>query len=235
MTTFVPPVAFFTSPKLKKMKILNFITVALLIVTTPALNAQTYSTNEADKQVGKTLNNVDEAQQKIKDIDQQIKNHKDKIKDLEKERKNLEKKIKEQNAAVAQTVLNTYIPQALNNKYDAGNCNKALNAMENVKDKNTLKYKDLLKNYGNYTQELKSVLQDYKKRVSAHGWNRLSKTDPTLTDFAKAIHKTRYYNTYKKNKKKHIQHLNDIYKRIEQMIASGIGNEGQYEAIQDQL
>ena len=217
------------------MKILNFITVALLIVTTPALNAQTYSTNEADKQVGKTLNNVDEAQQKIKDIDQQIKNHKDKIKDLEKERKNLEKKIKEQNAAVAQTVLNTYIPQALNNKYDAGNCNKALNAMENVKDKNTLKYKDLLKNYGNYTQELKSVLQDYKKRVSAHGWNRLSKTDPTLTDFAKAIHKTRYYNTYKKNKKKHIQHLNDIYKRIEQMIASGIGNEGQYEAIQDQL
>lgn len=217
------------------MKILNFITAALLIVTIPALNAQTYSTNEADKQVGQTLNNVDEAQQKIKDIDQQIKNHKDKIKDLEKERKNLEKKIKEQNAAVAQTVLNTYIPQALNNKYDAGNCNKALNAMENVKDKNTLKYKDLLKNYGNYTQELKSVLQDYKKRVSAHGWNRLSKTDPTLTDFAKAIHKTRYYNTYKKNKKKHIQHLNDIYKRIEQMIASGIGNEGQYEAIQDQL
>lgn len=217
------------------MKILNFITAALLIVTIPALNAQTYSTNEADKQVGQTLNNVDEAQQKIKDIDQQIKNHKDKIKDLEKERKNLEKKIKEQNAAVAQTVLNTYIPQALNNKYDAGNCNKALNAMENVKDKNTLKYKDLLKNYGKYTQELKSVLQDYKKRVSAHGWNRLSKTDPTLTDFAKAIHKTRYYNTYKKNKKKHIQHLNDIYKRIEQMIASGIGNEGQYEAIQDQL
>ncbi len=175
---------------------------------------------------------IKEREDALKDLEKQIKEHKDAIKDLEKQKKQIENEIKQLNSTRKSTVavhdnklFDERIGVVLTVPYSKSKVDEALKNFDDMENKDVLKKKNLVKNYGSYTKDLKQFLTRQMAELDRDGWKDHGAGTEAYKEFEKGLKGTKYYKVYKKRGDDNsIPYLDGVMDKVVRFQSTGLSN-----------
>lgn len=233
---------------MKQIKSIMAIVIALTAITT---SAQSVKDHEANIKAQELI--VEQKNDSIKDLESQIKVLKTRVDSLNKE----EKKVKNQISALeklkknheddikqAQKARKTHfenrdnlvfkiaVADVLINPYNKIDVEDALKSFDGMETKEVLKKKELVKNYGKYTKELREFLEKQKIVLAGEGWVTQDHKSEIYKKFDKGFKGLSYWKIYNASTKNpSIPYLDSVMEQIEQQKVNGLSNSRRFEEI----
>lgn len=175
-----------------------------------------------------------------------VKALKEQIKDLERLKKEQEKGIKLANKTRQATVedrdeliYKEEIVPVLDNQYDKLEVEQALAKFDAMETKDVIKRKDLVQNYGKYSQEIREMLEKQKRNFEQLRWATQGSDSEPYKDFQKAFKKLGYYKTFEKGQKNAttptIPYLDEVMSNIQLLMRQGFNSQYQYNNVLNML
>lgn len=233
------------------MKQFKIIAAALLALVAVTASAQSVKDHEANIKAQEQI--VESKTDSIKDLDKQIKVLKTRVDSLNKEEKKVKdqisalekiKKNHEQDIKQAQKtrkahfesrdnlVFSQEVADVLINPYNKIDVEEALKSFEGMETKDVIKKKDLVKNYGKYTKELREYLEKQKIVLAGEGWTLQDPKSDTYKKFEKGLKGLSYWKIYNNSTKNpSIPYLDSVMEQIEQQKANGLSNSRRFDEI----
>ncbi len=223
---------------MKKIRLM-IITAVLVLGGQQWALAQDRSLGQLKDDISGSATAIKQREDAIKDLEKQIKSHKDAIKDLEKQKKQLESEIKQLHSSREATVaahdnklFDDNVSAVLTVPYSKSHVDAALKQFDQMENKDVLKKKDLVKNYGNYTKDLKSFLTKQYVALDKAGWKSHDVSSDLYKDFEKEFKGTKYYKIYNKRAKDmSIPYLDGVMDKVVHFRNSGLAGKSELNEI----
>lgn len=190
--------------------------------------------------------NIDLLKARLDSANAVVKALKEQIKDLERLKKEQEKGIKLANktrqASVEdrdEFVYKQEILPVLVAQYDKLEVEQALARFDAMETKDVIKRRDLLTNYGKYSQEIRQMLEKHKRTFEQLRWATQGSDSEAYKDFQKAFKKLGYHKTYEKGQKNAttptIPYLDEVMNDIQMLMRQGFNSQYQYNNVLNML
>ena len=190
--------------------------------------------------------NIDLLKARLDSANAVVKALKEQIKDLERLKKEQEKGIKLANktrqASVEdrdEFVYKQEILPVLAAQYDKLEVEQALARFDAMETKDVIKRRDLLTNYGKYSQEIRQMLEKHKRTFEQLRWATQGSDSEAYKDFQKAFKKLGYHKTYEKGQKNAttptIPYLDEVMNDIQMLMRQGFNSQYQYNNVLNML
>ena len=168
------------------------------------------------------------------------------IKEQERLKKEQEKGIKLANktrqASVAdrdELIYKQEVLPVLAAQYDKYEVEQALTRFDAMETKGVLKRRDLLNNYGKYSQEIRDMLEKHKRTFEQLRWATQGTDSEAYKDFQKSFKKLGYHKTYEKGQKNAttptIPYLDEVMSDIQMLMRQGFNSQYQYNNVLNML
>jgi len=221
------------------MKKINVLILTLMLTAMSGWAQTQQNVKQLENDIEGHEKAIKEKQDAIKDIEEQIKDLKSRLKDLESQKKTLEREVKdnvkqrkEKFASRDLQVYDQEVVDVLYNPYNKSDVEDALKSFEGMETKDVIKKKELVKNYGEYTRNLRDFLEKQKKELTKVKWTYQSSTTDVYKKFEKGLKGTKYWKVYKKKEKNEsIDYLDRVMDRLMLFKNSGLNNEKQFNEI----
>ena len=175
-----------------------------------------------------------------------VKALKEQIKELERLKKEQEKGIKLANKTRQTSVeerdeliYKQEILPVLAGQYDKLQVEQALGKFDDMETKDVIKRRDLVKNYGKYSHEIREMLEKQRSTFDKLRWAAQGSDSEAYKDFQKAFKKLDYYKTFEKGQKNAttptIPYLDEVMSDIQLMMRQGFNSLNQYNSILNML
>ncbi|MBR5103005.1 MAG: hypothetical protein IK092_07765, partial [Muribaculaceae bacterium] len=158
------------------------------------------------KDIEKRIKVLKERVDSLNDVEKDVKNQ---ISKYEKEKQALENGIKKNNEARKAVyeqrdmlVFDHHVRDVLLNRYNKEEVVSALKHFDAMETKDIIKYKELLEDYGKYTQNLRQFLEKQRGEFEAANWTHQAAESETVKNFHKGLKNTKYWKTYDNRVKK---------------------------------
>lgn len=192
-----------------------------------------------DQDITQLKSRLDSANAVVKALKQQIK-------DLERLKKEQEKGIKQANKTRQNTVedrdeliYKQDILPVLASQYDKLDVEQALTRFDAMETKDVIKRRDLVKNYGKYSQEIREMLEKYKHTFEQLRWATQGSESEAYKDFQKAFKKLGYHKTFEKGQKNPttptIPYLDEVMSEVQLLMRQGFNSQYQYNNVINML
>lgn len=200
-----------------------------------------------DKQdsIAAIKDNIKLIEARVDSLNRLVKEAKKDISDLEKQKKALEKDIKYYTKAREltyerrdQLVFDQNIKDVLLEPYSKDACVEALSHFDKMETKEIIKYKDLVEDYGKYTQNLRDFLEKKRKDFVKEGWSVQTSDSELVKKFHKDLKGTKYWKIYDKRTSKpylSIGYLDEVMDNILILERQGFNNQKAYDRVVDML
>ena len=124
-------------------------------------------------------------------------------------------------------------------QYDKYEVEQALTRFDAMETKGVLKRRDLLNNYGKYSQEIREMLEKHKRTFEQLRWATQGSDSEAYKDFQKAFKKLGYHKTYEKGQKNAttptIPYLDEVMSDIQMLMRQGFNSQYQYNNVLNML
>ena len=168
------------------------------------------------------------------------------IKEQERLKKEQEKGIKLANktrqASVAdrdELIYKQEVLPVLTAQYDKYEVEQALTRFDAMETKGVLKRRDLLNNYGKYSQEIRDMLEKHKRTFEQLRWATQGTDSEAYKDFQKSFKRLGYHKTYVKGQKNAttptIPYLDEVMSDIQMLMRQGFNSQYQYNNVLNML
>ena len=188
---------------------------------------------------------IDSIEARIDSLNRLVKDAKKEISSFEKMKKGLEKDIKYYTKAREltyerrdQLVFDQNIKDVLQQPYDKDDCVEALTHFDKMETKEIIKYKELVENYGKYTQNLRDFLEKKRKDFAKENWTVQTSDSELVKKFHKDLKGTKYWKIYDKRTSKpyrSIGYLDNVIDSILVLERQGFNNSKAYDRVIDML
>ena len=222
---------------MKKFKMMVIsLTVLTLAVCAPSAMAQSVqNVEQLENEIEQHEKNIQEKETAIKNLESRIDELKAQLKELENQKKNLEKEMKnevklrkDKFTTRDELVYDQEIVDVLYNPYNKDDIEDALKSFEGMETKDVMKKKDLIEKYGEYTKNLKEVLEKQKSELAKHKWTYQSSASDVYKKFEKALKSSKYWKIYnKKEKNESIDYLDRVMDKVVLFKNNGLKDERQ--------
>lgn len=212
------------------------LTVLTLAVCAPSAMAQSVqNVEQLENEIEQHEKNIQEKETAIKNLESRIDELKAQLKELENQKKNLEKEMKnevklrkDKFTTRDELVYDQEIVDVLYNPYNKDDIEDALKSFEGMETKDVMKKKDLIEKYGEYTKNLKEVLEKQKSELAKHKWTYQSSASDVYKKFEKALKGSKYWKIYnKKEKNESIDYLDRVMDKVVLFKNNGLKDERQ--------
>ena len=209
------------------------------------IEAQEAIMKEKQDSINDLKERIKELQARVDSLNKLVKDTKKDISDLEKLKKNHEKDIKYYTKAREltyerrdQLVFDQNIKDVLQQPYDKEDCVEALTHFDKMETKEIIKYKELVENYGKYTQNLREFLEKKRKDFAKENWAVQTSDSELVKKFHKDLKGTKYWKIYDKRTSKpyrSIGYLDNVIDSIIVLERQGFNNQKAYDRVIDML
>lgn len=209
------------------------------------IEAQEAIMKEKQDSINDLKERIKELQARVDSLNKLVKDAKKDISDLEKLKKNHEKDIKYYTKAREltyerrdQLVFDQNIKDVLQQPYDKDDCVEALAHFDKMETKEIIKYKELVENYGKYTQNLREFLEKKRKDFAKENWAVQTSDSELVKKFHKDLKGTKYWKIYDKRTSKpyrSIGYLDNVIDSIIVLERQGFNNQKAYDRVIDML
>ena len=231
---------------MKRIKLMVISLTLMMAASTPSLMAQqqlTQNVQQLEKDIEMHEKSIQEKEAAIKDLESRIDELKSQLKDLENQKKEMEKQVKEEVKTRKEKftrrdelVYDQEIVDVFYNPYNKEDVDDALQSFEGMETKDVLKKKELVEKYGEYTKNLKEVLEKQKSELSKTKWAYQSSTTDVYKKCEKAIKGTKYWKIYnKKEKSESIDYLDRVMDKIMLFKNDGLKDERKFNEVINML
>lgn len=175
-----------------------------------------------------------------------VKDLKNQINALEKLKKEQEKGIKLANKTRKQTVedrdnlvYNMEVLPVLTRQYNKLDVEQVMKKFDDMETKDVTKRKDLVNNYGKYSQEIRTMLEKFKTQFEQVRWATQGTDSELYKAFNKEFKKLGYHKTFEKGLKNAdtptIPYLDKVMNEIQLLQNSGFNNQYRYDQVINML
>lgn len=209
------------------------------------IEAQEAIMKEKQDSINDLKERIKELQARVDSLNKLVKDAKKDISELEKLKKNHEKDIKYYTKAREltyerrdQLVFDQNIKDVLQQPYDKDDCVEALTHFDKMETKEIIKYKELVENYGKYTQNLREFLEKKRKDFAKENWTVQTSDSELVKKFHKDLKGTKYWKIYDKRTSKpyrSIGYLDNVIDSIIVLERQGFNNQKAYDRVIDML
>lgn len=231
---------------MKRIKLMVISLTLMMAASTPALMAQqqlTQNVQQLEKDIEMHEKSIQEKEAAIKDMETRIEELKTQLKELENQKKEMEKLIKEEVKTRKEKftrrdelVYDQEIVDVFYNPYNKEDVDDALQSFEGMETKDVLKKKELVEKYGEYTKNLREVLEKQKAELAKAKWAYQSSTSDVYKKFEKAIKGSKYWKIYnKKEKSESIDYLDRVMDKIMLFKNDGLKEERKFNEVLNML
>ncbi|MBQ4138990.1 MAG: hypothetical protein II592_05550 [Muribaculaceae bacterium] len=189
--------------------------------------------------------NIKVIEARVDSLNQLVKEAKKEISALEKLKKGHEKDIKYYIKAREMTyerrdqlVFDQNIKDVLLEPYSKDACVEALTHFDKMETKEIIKYKELVEDYGKYTQNLREFLEKKRKEFVKEGWAVQTSDSELVKKFHKDLKGTKYWKIYDKRTNKpyrSIGYLDEVMDNILILERQGFNSQKAYDRVVDLL